>query len=241
MTPLTELLLLADQILTKHKLLYWLDSGTLLGAIRNGELLPWEHDIDLSLWRSDVSEELEETIANEFEEKGYVILRTPHYTTIMGESIWLDLCYYTVKDNTAYIPVYVANSKSSLFLHHIREIAKYTEFYRKSEGVRGARTSLLHLMCSLLLAMPSIIRQRIMSASEYWLGKIGYNTWVVPVGYFKQFRQIELCGVKFNIPLMAEGYLAWRYGLTWRKPNKNWDNNNDGGLTRVWGKPEDVL
>ena len=32
---------------------FWLDYGTLLGAIRDGKIIEWDHDIDLSMWSHD--------------------------------------------------------------------------------------------------------------------------------------------------------------------------------------------
>lgn len=33
--------------LDKYNILYWIDSGTLLGAVRNGKFIPWDDDMDL--------------------------------------------------------------------------------------------------------------------------------------------------------------------------------------------------
>ena len=42
--------------LEEMELVYWLEGGTLLGAVReNGELLPWEDDIDVSVLVNDDS------------------------------------------------------------------------------------------------------------------------------------------------------------------------------------------
>ncbi len=40
-------------ILNNNKIQYWLCHGTLLGIIRDNELIPWDHDIDIAVWDSN--------------------------------------------------------------------------------------------------------------------------------------------------------------------------------------------
>jgi hypothetical protein len=36
-------------VLERHDIPYWLEDGTLLGIVRDGDLIPWDHDADLSI------------------------------------------------------------------------------------------------------------------------------------------------------------------------------------------------
>ncbi|WDE96868.1 LicD family protein [Lentisphaera profundi] len=44
-----DMLIEFDALCKKHELRYWLDSGSLLGAVRHQGFIPWDDDIDLSM------------------------------------------------------------------------------------------------------------------------------------------------------------------------------------------------
>lgn len=62
-----EQLVYLSKLLTDNGIRYWLDFGTLLGAVRNGKFIPWDYDIDISIYHDDVPkvEGLTEAIAKD--------------------------------------------------------------------------------------------------------------------------------------------------------------------------------
>jgi lipopolysaccharide cholinephosphotransferase len=42
-----------DRICREHGLRYWLEAGTLLGAVRHGGFIPWDDDLDVAMPRPD--------------------------------------------------------------------------------------------------------------------------------------------------------------------------------------------
>ena len=54
-----EMLKVFDGICQRHKLQYWLDAGTLLGAVRHRGFIPWDDDLDVCMPRQDYEQFLE--------------------------------------------------------------------------------------------------------------------------------------------------------------------------------------
>ena len=56
---LVDMLLEIDKICRKHDIKYWIDFGTLLGAIRHGGFIPWDDDLDITMPTEDLHRFLE--------------------------------------------------------------------------------------------------------------------------------------------------------------------------------------
>ena len=78
-----ELLNKLDEICQRHGFRYWLDSGTLLGAVRHQGFIPWDDDLDVAMPRPDY-DRLVAMSSNEFLDPFVfqIIANDPHYPGI---------------------------------------------------------------------------------------------------------------------------------------------------------------
>jgi phosphorylcholine metabolism protein LicD len=51
---LKAMLQVLTQLLDAHNIRHWADGGTLLGSIRGGDIIPWDDDVDISIFYKDM-------------------------------------------------------------------------------------------------------------------------------------------------------------------------------------------
>lgn len=122
-----RILKIVDYICKKNKLDYWLDSGTLLGAVRHKGFIPWDDDIDIAMPRDDY---------NKFIEVSKRELPKDLFLQFYDTDSEYDMPWVKVRDCNSYIEEYkYGNYNHGLFV----DIFPMDTYGEKNEKVNLAR------------------------------------------------------------------------------------------------------
>ena len=113
---LIDLLRQVKRVLDEHSVEFWLDVGTLLGAVRDREFIPWEHDIDLGSWGSRVSENMKRSISKELCDRGFKVHIFENHMNIKKGEVHADVKFYRLRSDKAVEPKFIATNLVSKFL-----------------------------------------------------------------------------------------------------------------------------
>lgn len=211
----------------KHAIKYWLDSGTLLGLVRDGELMAHDKDIDISVWETE-REKIKELFPS-LRQKGYLIHpvlyrgRVYHYKldpVNKKNPRIVDINIFCVDGEYAWCPMYYFKLNTS------RE-----ETGRKRNRLtRGLFSFLKNILRWGWNTVRAKLSFTIETSALPWRFFVNQAVWWIPCVYLKEV----VYNRNFNafIPVRFQEYLEFRYG-DWQEPRKNWVfSRDDGGLIR---------
>lgn len=122
----TLLLAIFDRVCKKYNLVYWLDYGTLLGAVRHKGFIPWDDDMDVAMLREDYNK-LEDILNKELVPFGFTV-----YPHVNGPTLGIGFRHF---DTGMWLDVFPVDTYSaSKTLEESREelefkIDKYHDYY----------------------------------------------------------------------------------------------------------------
>lgn len=224
-----ENLKVVSDILDSCGVVFWLEAGSALAAYRDGNIFPWEHDVDLATWYDDLDKVM--NAVKKFIKKGYKVRIQkgfPYIDNIIqiyapdfpdGEKPFpdqFDIYIYRKRDD--YALMRWIHSPTGLFAKLQKRIifASNALTYRKYDNKKA--------YYRVLSLIPFGIRKllfRIFLGIYIKQGKCIYH--IHPVKYFQELKTIDFYGVPFKIPGDTEGFLAHRYGPNWRNPDKSFN------------------
>jgi phosphorylcholine metabolism protein LicD len=196
------------QTFQEHRILYWVDSGTLLGLIRDEKLISGDMDIDLSLSEDSLSQ-LFELLKDSRIASHYQIQKVFY----QGKLFKVKLHPKDSSQRKVDLNIF-RKSKEVAWCPQIAPIVALAKHPKR----KGKLQWIMHqIILKTFYALPKkveITRPLMRKITDVY-------TWQIPNHFLDS---IEIRKVKnLDVPVFknAEDYLAYRYG-NWKVPNKNW-------------------
>jgi len=202
-------------IFDNHGVKFWLNYGTLLGAIQQGKFFDWDIDIDISSWHSDIKTIKE--IAKTLDYQGYAVTLTNDTLRLDKDGIHIDVYLYRYFEDCGLATK--TNIEMPTFLSKVIH-------YLFLEGASKIYSSARHALKEKIIDIINSFTPKFAYMFGYNLFlKVGgfYYRKAVPAHHFLELSTIKFYNTDFNVPSVTEEYLKYIYGDTWNKQIKDWD------------------
>lgn len=232
---------------------FWIDSGVLLGLVRDGRLMEWEKDIDLAILDSEIDKVLQARslfaamgytmVVNSYQRTIYsiglrpntaddILLAAIHVYYPAGEYLWSPQTQLYVPPPAPDVRL-TRRTWLGQFLRWIIEKAYYTKAQtRQKTGLQILQQRKEGVISKVSRTLYNGIDRGFLA--ETWPFREIYVplTWVIPQKMVLPLRSIEHNGKKLPVPGNVEEYLSYRYG-NWRFPVTDWFYwRDDGAVVR---------
>ncbi len=208
------------KVLEKEDMEFWLDTGTLLGAVREGKIIPWDEDIDLGMWEEDLNEvkrilhHLPDEIQGWYDGQEVIMIYRDCVISITlygsDERDGLAKRYYNVERN------YLAGLSKS-----ISKLMRNEEHATKVS--KNIPVRITKVIAKILSILPSTLQNILRIGAEEIHDTFSSRVTVgVPVKYFEDLSKMEFYDMIFYVPSPVEDYLQFRYGEEWKTPKKDY-------------------
>lgn len=205
-------------ILTEHKIKYWICHGTLLGIIRDKKLIPWDKDIDIAVLENKKYRKILPII---FKQKGFKEVKKTFLKNdgmlkfIKSGGREIDINFYQINKNkkTVFVKWHIPKN----FLMKVIDALSFAKTYR---GNLYKFINMFSFSERLFLYI-----KKVLVLSGFFYSNAGYSH---HKNYAFKIRKYNFNGLKILVPTDFIGYLRDLYGSKWKTPIKkfNWIKNS---------------
>ena len=227
------------RICEKNKIVYWLDSGSLLGAVRHQGFIPWDDDLDIGMKRSDYNKFIsiaQKELSSDYvfqdwntdpnyglsfakiRKKGTVYIENKAQNSLAENGIYIDIFPYDLYGDSILkqgVPLKIIK----LLMSNKAGI----ETWRENDSINIPKF-LIHMPFKamsylfkrkFLIKMYNIISQKYNNHSlDYFFpqGISNYGKWIIPVAAMKEMIELPFEDTTFKVPKGYDEYLTHAYG-----------------------------
>jgi len=185
-------------ILNDHGIHFWMYGGALLGYVRDGNLIPWDMDIDLFVWKKDYQKVLD--LKKLFERKGFRFLQKETSVALYWEKREVTIARYKLEGDIATIRDRLITKNKIGNMIYFGLLVKAVQ-YKLKRTHRFLRWVLLKTNCCYSV------------------------TQIVPAHFYLNLKKIDFFGLPLKVPKETKEYLEYTFGKDWRKPQKDFKYN----------------
>jgi hypothetical protein len=219
------------EIFDKYNIKFWLNQGTLLGAIREGKIIRWDRDVDLGMMAEDF--ERNSLAFLEIKEKGF-FLNEPLFSVFkmftlnffrFGYNVGINP--YSILDKDTLVALHPNLTSKNPIVHSLWFLYRLLESNGRATVPANkfrfiAAVFIKHFVSLLPLRLKKIIAKKLiktLTENNFFVPR-----WeIVPRNYFEKFKTIKFYDMEFRIPFNAEEYLEYKYGPDWKTPKREWN------------------
>lgn len=223
-----------DSICKKNGINYYLDSGTLLGAVRHKGFIPWDDDIDIIVFRKDYDLLLNLLSTNEGYYKLFTKENTDNYFYLFAKVV--DTRTTIIEEGTRLIPGYgvfldifpidyypIEEKSRNMFLNKLNIYRKFIGYSVLSEEAYSALSFFRKFKYNLskaygwkrgLRKIENLCKKQMYVESDYAVNIVASSdpNRMVPTSVFEGFETLEFEGEQYPVPKKYDDYLKILYG-----------------------------
>ncbi|CAH1547083.1 LicD family protein [Vibrio harveyi] len=230
-----KILIHVDRVCQENNIDYWLDAGTLLGAVRHGGFIPWDDDIDICMRRSDFNKFLE--LKSEFTDKLYVQLNCGVYKNgnnpckiRLKDTKFVELSDSNINisndDNGIFVDIFPVDKFSQKkYVRKIQRLPSVLFYLKFSTKFIKHKNNLRKIISKASFLIPWVVvnavHKMVVNYSEkietdYQLG-FGVETLLGYLGHTEEkdlypLKKLSFEGYDFYVPNAYQKWLRVRYG-----------------------------